>query len=140
MTKKNARKIMLWKAIERYRTAGGREEHHAYKEALANYIDDMLDMSEMDEVAHRFAHPLALELECVLADRNVSWDRAMNLIGEYRSAMNEVHEQHSPTFMGEPIYTGRAVTTTITDPAEIRRVFELDDAEMPPPESGFMKI
>lgn len=29
---------------------------------------------------------------------------------------------------------------TITDPAEIRRVFELDDAEYPPPESGFMKL
>jgi hypothetical protein len=28
----------------------------------------------------------------------------------------------------------------INDPAEIRRVFEIDDAEMPPPESGFMKI
>lgn len=26
------------------------------------------------------------------------------------------------------------------DPAEIRRVFELDDAEMPPPESGFAKL
>ena len=102
MTKKNARKIMLWKAIERYRTAGGREEHHAYKEALDNYIDDMLDVSEMDEVSHRFAHPLALELECVLADRNTNWDRAVNLIGEYRSAMNEIHEQRSPTFMGEP--------------------------------------
>ena len=57
----------------------------------------------MDEVAHRFAHPLALELECVLADRNVNWDRAMNLIGEYRSEMNSIHEQHSPTHMGEPL-------------------------------------
>ena len=46
MTQKDARKIMLWKGIERYRTAGGREEHHTYKEALDNYIDDM------DEVAH----------------------------------------------------------------------------------------
>ena len=56
----------------------------------------------MDEVAHRFAHPLALELECVLADRNANWNRAMNLIAEYRAAMNAIHEQHSPTFMGEP--------------------------------------
>ena len=103
MTQKEARKIMLWKAIERYRTAGGREEHHAYKEALDNYIDDMLDIEEMDEVAHRFAHPLALELECVLAERNANWDRATNLIGEYRSAMNAIHEQHSPTHIGEPL-------------------------------------
>jgi len=27
----------------------------------------------------------------------------MNLIGEYRSAMNAIHEQHSPTHMGEPL-------------------------------------
>ena len=104
MTQKEAQKIMLWKAIERYRTAGGPEEHHAYKEALDNYIDDMLDIEEMDEVAHRFAHPLALELECVLADRNTNWDRAMNLIGEYRSAMSAIHEDQCPTFMGEPVW------------------------------------
>ena len=120
MTQKEARKIMLWKAIERYRTAGGREEHHAYKEALDNYIDDMLDIEEMEEVAHRFAHPLALELECVLADRNVNWDRAMNLIGEYRSAMNAIHEQHSPTHMGEPLlhnamYRDKACSITSPD-------------------------
>lgn len=105
MTKKNARKIMLWKAIERYRTAGGREEHHAYKEALDNYIDDMLDISEMDEVAHRFAHPLALALECVLSEVAYSskwYSSTMQTLGEYRSAMNAIHEQHSPTFMGEP--------------------------------------
>lgn len=59
----------------------------------------------MTEVADRFAHRLALELECVLADRNVNWNRAMNLIGEYRAAMNAIHEQHSPTFMGEPVLT-----------------------------------
>ena len=76
-------------------------------EALDNYIDDTLDVSEMDEVAHRFAHPLALELECVLADRNANWDRAMNLIGEYRSAMNAIHGRESPTFMGEPVLGGQ---------------------------------
>ena len=59
----------------------------------------------MTEVADRFAHRLALELECVLADRNVNLNRAMNLIGEYRAAMNAIHEQHSPTFMGEPVRT-----------------------------------
>jgi hypothetical protein len=102
MTNKNARKIFLWKAIERYRKSIGGESENHHTDSLHNYIDDMLDVSEMDEVAHRFAHPLALELECVLADRNVNWDRAMNLIGEYRSAMNSIHEQHSPTHMGEP--------------------------------------
>jgi hypothetical protein len=63
-------------------------------------------LEPMKEVADRFAHRLALELECVLADRNVNWDRAINLIGEYRSAMNAIHEQHSPTFMGEPVIGG----------------------------------
>jgi len=40
------------------------------------------------------------------------------------------------------IYAGRAVTTTVTDPAEIRKVFELDtDADyQPPPDSGFAKL
>lgn len=57
----------------------------------------------MDEVASRFAHSLALELECLLADRGTNWNRAMNLIGEYRSAMNAIHEQHSPTSFGEPV-------------------------------------
>lgn len=28
----------------------------------------------------------------------------------------------------------------INDPAEIRRVFEIDDADYPPPESGFAKL
>ena len=61
MTKKDARKIMLWKGIERYRTAGGSEAHHAYKEALDNYIDDLLDVSEMDEVAIKYAHQQSFE-------------------------------------------------------------------------------
>lgn len=29
---------------------------------------------------------------------------------------------------------------SIHDPAEIRRVFELDDTEYPPPDSGFVKL
>jgi len=27
----------------------------------------------------------------------------MKTIGEYRSAMNAIHERESPTFMGEPV-------------------------------------
>lgn len=61
----------------------------------------------MSDVADRFAHRLALALECVLFERDQPttrwWDEAMQLIGEYRSAMNDIHEQHSPTFMGEPV-------------------------------------
>ena len=105
MTQKEARKIMLWKAIERYRTAGGREEHHAYKEALDNYIDDMLDIEEMDEMAIKYAHRIAMVLECEWMDRAGGrwWKEGIDPIGEYRSAMNAIHEQHSPTHMGEPL-------------------------------------
>ena len=59
----------------------------------------------MTEVADRFAHRMALELECVLSDgaySNKWYKSAMQVLGEYRSAMNAIHEQHSPTFMGEP--------------------------------------
>jgi len=58
----------------------------------------------MDEVAHRFAHRLALDLECVLAKYDGPWyDQAWDTLSEYRSEMNKMHEQVSPTFMGEPL-------------------------------------
>lgn len=57
----------------------------------------------MEEVAHRFAHPLALELECVLADRPGYYDKAMQVLAEYRMVMNAIHERNSPTHMGEPV-------------------------------------
>lgn len=57
----------------------------------------------MTAVADRFAHSLALELECVLADRPNYYDKAMQVLSEYRMEMNAIHEQHSPTFMGEPV-------------------------------------
>jgi len=58
----------------------------------------------MDEVAHRFAHRLALDLECVLAKYDGPWyDQAWDTLSQYRSKMNKLHEQVSPTFMGEPL-------------------------------------
>lgn len=61
----------------------------------------------MDAVAIEYAHRMALALECVLSDADQPtgrwWNEAMQLIGGYRSAMNAIHEQHSPTFMGEPV-------------------------------------
>lgn len=58
---------------------------------------------EMDAVAAQYAHKLALDLECVLADYSGTWwDAAIKTIGDYRSAMNAIHERESPTFMGEP--------------------------------------
>lgn len=59
---------------------------------------------EMTKVADRFAHRMALDLECVLADYSGKWwDTAMQTLGDYRSAMNAIHERESPTFMGEPL-------------------------------------
>lgn len=61
-------------------------------------------IDEMDAVASKYAHKLALDLECVLSDYNGKWwDTAMQTIGEYRMAMNRIHEQESPTHMGEPV-------------------------------------
>ena len=58
----------------------------------------------MNEVAQRFAHRLALDLECVLARYSGPWyDEAMQTLSEYRTAMNELHEKQAPTFMGEPL-------------------------------------
>ena len=60
--------------------------------------------TEMAAVADRFAHKLALDLECVLADYSGTWyDTAMTTLGAYREAMNAIHERESPTFMGEPL-------------------------------------
>jgi hypothetical protein len=58
----------------------------------------------MDAVAIRYAHKMALDLECILAEYGGSWyNTAMQTLGEYRSAMNAIHERESPTFMGEPV-------------------------------------
>jgi hypothetical protein len=37
-------------------------------------------------------------------------------------------------------YKHGAAGSTITDPAEIRRVFEIDEADYPHPDSGFAKL
>ena len=63
-------------------------------------------INEMQDVADRFAHRMALELECVLSDGAYSnrwYKSAMQVLSENRSAMNAIHETHSPTFMGEPV-------------------------------------
>ena len=64
--------------------------------------------AEMSTVADQYAHKLALDLECVLADYSGTWydtaiSTAISTIGAYRGAMNAIHERESPTFMGEPV-------------------------------------
>lgn len=59
---------------------------------------------EMDAIAIKHAHKMALDLECILAEYGGSWyNTAMQTLGEYRSEMNAIHERESPTFMGEPL-------------------------------------
>ncbi|MCB0071955.1 MAG: hypothetical protein KDE20_10875, partial [Caldilineaceae bacterium] len=61
-------------------------------------------IDDMDAVAIRYAHKMALDLECILAEYGGSWyNTAMQTLGEYRSAMNAIHERECPTFMGEPV-------------------------------------
>lgn len=64
-------------------------------------------VDQMDTVAIKYAHSLAFELETVLsAYSGTHWDKAIQVLGNYRSAMNEIHEGESPTFMGEPLIKG----------------------------------
>jgi len=88
------------------------------KNAAAHLIDardaqweQMLAAQEPDDiaaamgaVADEFAHKLALDLECILAEYSGTWyDTAIDTLGKYRAAMREIHETISPTFMGEPV-------------------------------------
>ena len=68
-------------------------------------------IDEMDAVASKYAHKMALDLECVLSDYSGKWwDAAMQTLGEYRSAMNAIHERESPTHMGEPVLPQHGIT------------------------------
>ena len=65
----------------------------------------MMDQTahDMNLVAEKYAHKLALDLECVLSDYSGKWwSAAIETIGKYREEMNAIHERESPTFMGEP--------------------------------------
>ena len=102
----------LMDLARKFRSAPGDLYDGAYKElqsacyealSAAPAVREPL-IDEMDAVASRYAHKLALDLECVLSDYNGRWwDAAMNTIGGYRMAMNAIHERESPTHMGEPV-------------------------------------
>lgn len=72
---------------------------------------------EMDKVAQDYAHSLALNLECIIADDySGKWyTPALEVLGKYRQAMAEIHERESPTHMGEPLMTATVEQTTSTD-------------------------
>ena len=92
--------------------ADGSYVHHstdaawqAWQAACAWQREQLDPADAMTEVADRFAHRMALVLECVLMGNSSDrwWNEGHELIGEYRSAMNAIHERESPTFMGEPV-------------------------------------
>lgn len=65
---------------------------------------------DMDEVAKQYAHKLAMNLECLVLECPPSarfFDEANSTLGEYRSAMNKIHERECPTHMGEPLLKGQ---------------------------------
>lgn len=78
-----------------------RERYGQELSKLKEQLAVATQIAPMTDVADRYAHRLALELECVLANRQGYYDTAMQVLGEYRGAMNAIHEQHSPTHMGE---------------------------------------
>lgn len=60
--------------------------------------------SEMSAIADRYAHVLAMHLECILLNYDGAFsDDSLRTLGEYRDAMSKIHERESPTYMGEPV-------------------------------------
>ena len=74
-------------------------------------------VGEMDAVAIKYAHKLALDLECILgSDYGGAWyDPAMQTISGYRMEMNAIHERESPTHIGEPLIAAPAPPAEPTD-------------------------
>lgn len=61
-------------------------------------------VAETVDVADRYAHQLAMWLELILFDYGGKYyNGALDALGKYRAEMNAIHEQESPTHMGEPV-------------------------------------
>ena len=119
--------------------------HRANQAARAKLAKPADIADEMSAVADQFAHRLALDLECVLADYSGTWyDTAISTLGAYRKAMNAIHERESPTFMGEPVLRDEPSVARYLHPptpawhdepevaalkSEIERLKELADSE-----------
>lgn len=64
----------------------------------------------MAAVADRYAHVMAMHLGCILLNYSGPFsDEALQTWGEYRDAMNAIHEAESPTHMGEPLIARRRI-------------------------------
>ena len=55
-----------------------------------------------ESIGDRYAHRLAVMLECALLDPNGTWNDAHKLLDEYRAEHERIHPS-PPTFMGEPL-------------------------------------
>ena len=70
----------------------------------AEETEEELIAQRMSDVADRFAHRLALDLECILPHYSGPWyGDAMRTLEAYRAAMRDIHEDSCPTHMGEPV-------------------------------------
>ena len=67
---------------------------HGYSNGYQQARADMHDHVEpMTDVADRYAHRLAMHLELFLSDYGGKYyTDALNTLGEYRSAMNRIHD------------------------------------------------
>ncbi len=86
----------------------GREVAQAWKALTLHLWNRPASMDAgdgMTEIAEKYAHRMAMHLECILLDSYGGrfYDEAMQTLGNYRSEMNAIHEAESPTFMGEPM-------------------------------------
>ena len=81
----------------------------------------LMQMEPMAEIADRYAHRMAMLLECIVMSvpsGTAYWDEAMATLDGYRGEMNAIHEQHSPTHMGEPVLRPNAVVSNQTKDTE----------------------
>jgi len=78
------------------------------------------------KVMHDTTGPLPLVefAEAIIAARDAQWEQMLNKAQDLYTL--DKHVQNSQEF--------------IHDPAEIRRVFEIDEADYPHPDSGFAKL
>jgi len=78
---------------------------HGYSDGYQQARADMhASIEPMIDVADRYAHRLAMHLELILFEYGGQYyNEAISTLGEYRDAMNAIHERHSPTHMGEPV-------------------------------------
>lgn len=92
-----------------------------------NYVEEDLSCIGAEETLQRITNLDACQdglYEVAICNESTDWETgyvddyeyelrpiappntAMQTLGEYRSAMNAIHERESPTFMGEPVTAG----------------------------------